>query len=138
MSAFSLAPLLAASPLVQLHAGAGALALVLGAGRLVWPFGEPVERALGWGFLGLLVLSAATALLLSPPVGALNLYGVTPHHGFAMLALAGAGAAVVAARQGHRLGRKLIVTSTFAGVLVMAGLFEMAPGRILNTVLAGS
>lgn len=138
MSAFVLEPLLAAPMLVQLHAAAGVLALILGAARVAWPFGEPAETALGWGFLVLLVLSAASALLLSPPHGAPNLYGVTPHHGFVVLALAGAGAAVVAARQGHRLGRQRIVTATFAGVLVMAGLFEMAPGRMLNALLAGS
>jgi uncharacterized membrane protein len=63
---------------------------------------------------------------------------VTPHHGFVVLALAGAGAAVAAAHKGDRLGRRRIVTATFAGVLVMAGLFEMAPGRVLNAMLAGS
>jgi len=138
MSALSIAPLLAAPPMVQLHAAAGALALLLGAARAIWPHGERAERALGWGFLGLLVLSAVSALFLQPPPGAPNLYGVTPHHGFVALALAGAFAAVVAARGGHRLGRQRIVTATFAGVLLVAGLFEMAPGRMLNAVLAGA
>ena len=138
MSSTFLAPLLAAPGPVQLHAAAGMLALVLGAARLVWAEDEPTERSLGWGFLGFLVLSAVSALFLSPPHGALSLYGLTPHHGFAVMALAGAGAAVVAARQGRRLGRQRIVTATFAGVLLMAGLFEMAPGRLLHTVLAGS
>lgn len=138
MSAAFLAPLLGAPGLVQVHVVAGALALLLGALRLFWSQDERVERTLGWGFLGFLVLAAASALFLQPPNGAPNLYGVTPHHGFAFLALAGAGAAVVAARQGHRLGRQRIVTATFAGVFLMAGLFEVAPGRMLNAILAGS
>ena len=138
MSAFSLAPLLAAPPLVQLHAAAGLLALVLGAARLIWTEDERAERALGWGFLTLLVLAAVSALFLTPPAGGANVYGVTPHLGLAVLALAGAGAAVVAARQGHRLGRQRIITATFAGVLLIAGLFELAPGRMLHTMLAGA
>ena len=138
MSSIFLAPLLAAPAPVQLHAAAGVLALVLGLARLVWARDERAEGSLGWGFLGFLFLSPLSALFLSPPDGALNLYGMTPHHGFAVLALAGTGAAVVAARQGRRLGRQRIVTATFAGVFLMAGLFEMAPGRLLHTILAGS
>ena len=137
MSSSFLAPLLGAPALVQVHVAAGALALLLGAVRLVWSNDERLERSLGWGFLGFLVLAAVSALFLQRPDGAFNLYGVTPHHGFAFLALAGAGAAVVAARQGHRLGRQRIVTATFAGVFLMAGLFEMAPGRMLHAILAG-
>ena len=132
-----LAPLLGAPALVQAHVAAGGLALALGAARLVWSQDEPVERILGWAFLGSLVLAAVSALFLQPPLGAPSLYGLTPHHGFVFLALAGAGAAVIAARQGHRLGRQRIVTATFAGVFLMAGLFEMAPGRMLHAILAG-
>jgi uncharacterized membrane protein len=138
MSSTILAPLLAAPAPVQLHAAAGVLALVLGVARLAWAQEERTERSLGWGFLGFLMLSAVSALFLSPPHGALSLFGLTPHHGFAILALAGSCAAVVAARQGRRLGRQRIVTATFVGVFLMAGLFEMAPGRMLHTVLAGS
>lgn len=137
MDANSLAPLLGAPPLVQLHAATGALALLTGLARLLWSGREPVECALGWSFLALLVSSAVSSLFLPTPAGALRLLGVTPHHGFAVLALAGAGAAVVAARMGERLARQRIVTATFAGVLLMAGLFEMTPGRLLHTVLAG-
>lgn len=138
MSAFSLEPLLAAPTLVQLHATAGVLALLLGALRLIWFSGARAEPALGWGFLALLVLASVSALLLPLPSGAPNLYGVTPHHGFVVLALAGAGWAVLAAHRGDQLRRQRVVTATFAGVLLMAGLFEMAPGRMLNAVLAGS
>lgn len=138
MTATALEPLLAAPAWVQLHATAGILALLVGAARLVWSQDERTERSLGWGFLGFLVLAALSALFLAPPQSAVSLCGVTPHHCFAFLALAGTGAAVVAARRGCRLGRQRIVTATFAGVFLMAGLFEMAPGRMLHTVLAGS
>jgi uncharacterized membrane protein len=137
MDAMNLAPLLGAPPLVQLHAATGTLALITGVARLVWSYREPVERALGWSFLAFLVASAVSSLFLPTPDGALRVMGVTPHHGFAVLALAGAGAAVVAARMGERLARQRIITATFAGVLLMAGLFEMTPGRMLHTVLAG-
>jgi uncharacterized membrane protein len=137
MDADALAPLLGAPPLVQLHAVTGLLALLAGLARLVLAGREPIDRGLGWSFLTLLVVSAISSLFLPTPAGAPNLMGMTPHHGFAVLALAGAGAALVAARLNDRLTHQRILTATFAGVLLMAGLFEMAPGRMLNTVLAG-
>ena len=137
MMTFSLAPLLEASPAVQLHAAAGTAALVLGAVRLVLPGGGRLEQVLGWSFLAVLVIAALSALSLSRPAAGPSVLGVTPHHGFILLALAGAGAAVLAAHKGDQLGRQRIVSATFAGVLLMAGLFELAPGRMLNAVFTG-
>jgi uncharacterized membrane protein len=132
-----LAPLLSAPVQVQLHVILGVSALVVGAARLVLPEGNRLEHGMGWTFLALLLLTTLSALLIPMPAGTPNLMGVTPMHGFAVVALAGAGAAVVAARQGDRHRWNKIVTATFAGVLLMAGLFEVVPGRLLNTVLGG-
>lgn len=133
----TLAPLLAAPLLIQLHAALGISALVVGAARLVRPSNDRLNHGLGWTFLALLLLTAGTACLCPTPAGSPNLLGFTPMHGFAVIAVAGAGAAVAAAWRGDELRWRKIVTGTFAGVLLMAGLFEVVPGRLLNTVLAG-
>lgn len=133
----SLAPLLGAPLPVQLHAAAGALALLVGLARLMRHAGESVAEALDWSFLGLLCATALSSLLLPAPLGAPTLWGMTPHHAFTVFALVGTGAAVFAQRQGWRLARRRIVSAAFGGILVMAGLFEVLPGRLLNAVLAG-
>jgi uncharacterized membrane protein len=133
----AMAPLFAASFPVQLHAVAAVLALLIGVARLVWPYPEARSAVLDWSFLGLLSLTALSGFLLPMPSGAPNLMGVTTHHVLAVTALLGTAAAAVAARGGDRLGRRRIASATFGGVLLMAGLFEVLPGRLLNTVLAG-
>lgn len=133
----TLAPLLAAPLMVQLHAVFGIAALALGGVRLVCPCSDGVDTGLGWGFLLFLLLTAGSGVLIPMPDGCPNLFGVTPMHGFAMFAVLGAAGAVLAARRNDRLRWRKIVTGAFAGVLVMAGLFEIVPGRLLNSVLAG-
>jgi len=133
----TLAPLLAAPLLVQLHVGLGLAALILGAARIAWPHPERRDRAFGWTFLALLAATTVTAILLARPPGAPNLFGLTLGHLFIFGAAIGIAAAVLAARNAERLRWRNIVTALFAGVLVMAGLFELTPGRLLNTVLAG-
>ncbi|MDP8916060.1 MAG: hypothetical protein M3M95_02435 [Pseudomonadota bacterium] len=132
------APLLAAPVLIQLHVALGTSAFAVGAVRLICPDRDGMDRVLGWSFLTLLLLTAGSAFLLPTPTGAPSLMGLTPMHAFAAFAVAGAGAAVLAAQQGNRLRWRKVVTATFSGVLVMAGLFELLPGRLLHTVLAGS
>ena len=130
-------PLLEAPLLVQAHVALGLAALLMGGARVGWPHGERVDRLLGWSFLGLLIATAATAAQLTPPADTPNVLGVTLGHLFILATALGAGAAVWAARRHDRLRWRNIVTALFAGVLVMAGLFELTPGRLLNTVLAG-
>ena len=134
----SLAPLLTAPLLVQAHVGLGLAALLLGAARVALPLPERVDRALGWTFLALLAGTAATAVLLARPAGTPDVFGLTLGHAFVVATLIGSLAAVAAARRADRLGWRNIVTALFAGVLLMAGLFELAPGRLLNSVLAGA
>ena len=133
----SLSPLLEAPLLVQAHVALGLVALVLGALRLAWRHAEGADRLLGWGFLAALLATAASAALLASPPGTPDLFGITAGHLFIFATAAGAAAAVWAAGRRDRLGWRNIMTALFAGVLVMAGLFEVTPGRLLHTVLAG-
>ena len=132
----SLAPLTAAPLLVQLHVAFGLAAAAAGAARLVSP-SERVDRVLGWSFLALLAPAAATALLLARPPGTPNLFGLTIGHGFVVATVIGLAAALRTARSPNRLVWRRVVTALFAGVLLTCGLFELLPGRLMNTVLAG-
>ena len=133
----SLAPLIAAPLLVQLHVALGLGALVVGTTRIAWPHPERLDRTLGWSFLVLLGATALSAVLLARPAGSPNLFGVTVGHAFIVVTVVGMAAVVLAARQRKRMRWRNLVTALFAGVLVMAGLFEVTPGRLLHTVLAG-
>jgi uncharacterized membrane protein len=133
----SLSPLLQASPLVQAHVAFGLVALALGVLRVAWPHAERADRALGWSFLAALLATAGTAVLLARPSGTPDVLGFTVGHLFIFATGAGVIAALWAARRRDRLGWRNIVTALFAGVLVMAGLFEVMPGRLMNTILAG-
>ena len=133
----SLAPLAAAPLLVQLHVAFGLAAVVAGGVRLAWPRSERADRVLGWTFLALLAPAAATAVLLARPPGTPNLFGLTLGHAFVATTVVGLVAAVRTASRPNRLVWRRIVTALFAGVLLTCGLFELAPGRLMNTVLAG-
>ncbi|HEX8570281.1 MAG TPA: hypothetical protein VF699_10225 [Caulobacteraceae bacterium] len=133
----SLTPLLAAPLLVQLHVAFGLAAALAGAARLAWPRSERADRILGWTFLALLAPAAATAVLLSRPPGTPNLFGLTLGHAFVVATVIGIAAAIRTARHPNGLLWRRIVTALFAGVLLTCGLFELAPGRLMHTVLAG-
>jgi uncharacterized membrane protein len=133
----SLAPLLTAPLLVQAHVVLGLAALLLGGLRLALPLRDGSDRALGWSFLVLLAATAGTAVLLARPERTPEVFGLTLGHGFILATLVGLVAAVAARGRESRVRWRNIVTALFAGVLLMAGLFEMAPGRLLNAVLAG-
>ena len=133
----SLGPLLAAPLLVQLHVTLGLAALVTGAARVAWPHRERTDRVLGWSFLALLAATALSAVLLARPAGSPHLLGITVGHLFIAVSGLGLAAAWMTARRRDRTRWRNIVTALFAGVMVMAALFELTPGRLLNTVLAG-
>ena len=133
----SLAPLAAAPLLVQLHVGFGLAALVAGTARVAWPHPQQRDRLFGWAFLLLLAATAITAVFLATPPGTPNLLGVTLGHIFVAATAVGIAAAIRTARRPNGLVWRNIVTALFAGVLLTCGLFEMAPGRLMNTVLAG-
>ena len=131
----SLAPLLNAAPVVQLHALAAMAAFVLGAVQLAAPKGTLPHRTLGWVWVVLLLVISASlfwihGIRMWGPWSPIHLLSV-----FTPIALLGA---VMAAR-GHRVRtHKIAMLSIFTGALLLAGLFTLVPGRIMHSVLFGS
>jgi uncharacterized membrane protein len=123
----SLAPLLNAAPAIQLHAFAALAAFGLGAVQLAAPKGTLPHRTIGWIWVVLMVIVAATSFWIHD----LRVWGPwSPIHLLAIFTLATLPLAVVHARR-HRVDRhRNAMTAIFVGALVIAGLFTLMPGRM--------
>src|SRR5262249_59447554 len=109
-------------------------ALGLGAVQLAAPKGTLPHRTMGWIWVVLMVIVAASSfwiheLRLWDPWSPIRLLAIFT---LAMLPLA-----VLHARR-HRVGRhRNAMIAIFAGALVVACLFTLAPGRIMHAVAFG-
>jgi len=130
----SLAPLLNASPAIQLHAFAAMAAFVLGLVQLCAPKGTLPHRTLGWIWVALMVVVSGTAFFIHE----IKLWGQwSPIHLLAIFTLATLPLAVWAARRHAVAQHRSAMIAIFTGALVVAGLFTFVPGRIMHAVVFG-
>lgn len=131
----TLEPLLSAPMVVQGHAFGAMAAFVVGGLQLLLPKGTPVHRAFGWIWV---ILLAAVA------IGSFWINGIRQFgpfsaiHGLSIVTLISLLLGVRAARGGDISRHRAIMTLTFFGALVIAGVFTLWPGRIMHAVLFGS
>jgi uncharacterized membrane protein len=130
----TLAPLLSAAPVIQLHAFAAMGAFALGVVQLTAPKGTLPHRTIGWIWVVLMGVVAATAFF----IHGIRMWGpFSPIHLLAILTLVSLPAAVFAARR-HRVGaHRQAMIMLFAGALLIAGAFTFLPGRIMHDVVVG-
>ena len=130
----TLAPLLNAAPVIQLHAFAAIAAFVLGAVQFAAPKGTLPHRTIGWIWVTLMVVIAASSFLIHE----LRIIGpFSPIHLLSIFTLVTVPLAVFAARR-HQVERhRRAMTGIFVGALVIAGLFTLLPGRIMHAVVFG-
>ena len=130
----SLAPLLNAAPVIQLHAFAAMAAFALGAVQLAAPKGTLPHRTVGWIWVALMVIVAATSFWIHQ----LRLWGPwSPIHLLAIFTLVTLPLAVMHARRHRVASHRNAMIAIFTGALVIAGLFTFVPGRIMHAVLLG-
>ncbi len=130
----SLAPLLHAAPSIQLHAFAAMAAFALGAVQLAAPKGTLPHRTLGWIWVVLMIVVAATSFWIHE----LRLWGPwSPIHLLAIFTLVMLPLAVFHARRHRVVSHRNAMISIFTGALVIAGLFTFLPGRIMHAVAFG-
>ena len=130
----TLAPLLAASPAIQLHAFAAIAAFALGAVQLAAPKGTIPHRLFGWLWAGLML----TVVLSSFFIHEIRLWGPwSPIHLLSIFTLVMLPLAVWRARWHDVRRHQRAMVGLFAGALVIAGIFTFMPGRIMHTVLFG-
>ncbi len=130
----TLAPLLNASPVIQAHAFAALAALVLGAAQLAAPKGTLPHRSIGWIWVVLMMLVAGTSLF----IHTIRLWGPwSPIHLLSLFTLGIVPLGLMRARR-HDVGRhRAIMMWTYGLALVAAGVFTLAPGRIMHAVVFG-
>jgi uncharacterized membrane protein len=130
----TLAPLLAASPAIQLHAGAAMSAFVLGIVQLAAPKGTIPHRTLGWVWVLLMLAVSISAFF----IHSIRLWGPwSPIHLLAIFTLITLPIAVLQARRHRVKQHRLAMLSLFFGALVIAGAFTLVPGRIMHAVAFG-
>jgi uncharacterized membrane protein len=130
----SLAPLLNAAPAIPVHAFAAMAAFVLGVVQLAAPKGTLPHRTIGWIWVGLMAIVAASSFWIHE----LRLLGPwSPIHLLSIFTLIMLPIAVWRARRHRVADHRRIMTMTFVGALVIAGLFTLLPGRIMHAVVFG-
>ncbi len=128
----TLAPLLAASPAIQIHVLVAAGAFALGAGQLLLTKGTPLHRRLGWVWVVLMALVAGSSFFIHQ----LRMWGGwSPIHLLSLATLAGLWRATVAVRRGDVRTHARIMVALFLFALVGAGAFTLLPGRLLHVVV---
>jgi uncharacterized membrane protein len=130
----TLAPLLQASPAIQLHAFAAMTAFALGIVQLSAPKGTLPHRTVGWIWVTLMLAVSISAFFIHQ----IRLWGQwSPIHLLAIFTLIMLPIAVWDAHR-HRVSQhRNMMIGIFLGALVIAGLFTLVPGRIMNAVVFG-
>jgi uncharacterized membrane protein len=130
----SLAPLLNASPAIQLHAFAAMGAFTLGILQFAAPKGTIPHRAVGWTWVVLMTIVAATSFW----IHGIRLWGPwSPIHLISIAVLIMLPLAVLYARRHKAVRHSRFMIGIFIGGLVVAGLFTFVPGRLMHAVAFG-
>ena len=130
----NLAPLTGAPLAVQLHAYAALAAFALGVVQLARMKGTKSHRTLGYLWVGLMLVVALSSFWIHDLRG----WGPwSPIHLLSILTLTMLPLGLWYARRRNVRGHKLTMLGLFAGALVIAGLFTLAPGRIMHRVVFG-
>ena len=131
----SLAPLLDAAPAIPLHAFAAMAAFVLGLVQFAAPKGTLPHRTIGWIWVGLMALVAASSFWIHQ----IRLVGpFSPIHLLSIFTLLMLPLAVWRAHTHRVVAHRWSMIFIFTGALVVAGLFTLLPGRIMHSVFFGA
>ena len=130
----SLTPLLDAAPAIPVHALAAMAAFALGLVQFAAPKGTLPHRTVGWIWVGLMAMVAISSFWIHQ----IRLLGPwSPIHLLSIFTLIIVPLGVWRAHH-HDVGNhRRIMIFTFAGALVIAGLFTFVPGRIMHSVVFG-
>jgi uncharacterized membrane protein len=130
----TLAPLLNAAPIIQLHAFAAMAAFALGLVQFAAPKGTLPHRTIGWIWVTLMAVIAVSSLW----IHSIRLLGpFSPIHALSIFTLVTLPLAVLAAHRHDVPRHRRAMISIFVGALVIAGAFTFLPGRIMHAVAIG-
>lgn len=126
--------LLAAPVAAQVHALAAVGALLLGLVQFATPRGSRLHRALGYGWVSLMLVTTLSSFLISanPIVGRFSWI-----HGLSVFTTIMLVVAIVMARRGRIEAHRAIMINLFLFALVLTGAFTLLPGRVMHAVFFG-
>jgi uncharacterized membrane protein len=128
-------PLFAEGFVIASHAFAAIAALALGGVQLVAPKGVLLHRALGYGWVGLMLFIAIGGFWISE----VRLWGRwSPIHILSLIVVATVPLAVLSARRGNVGAHKRAMIALYVLALVITGLFTLWPGRVMHAVVFGA
>ncbi len=131
----SLAPLLAASPVIQIHAFAAMAAFLLGAIQLVAPKGTIPHRTFGWAWVVLMLTVSISSMFINQ----IRTFGpFSPIHLLSVFVIVAAPFAAFAARKHNVRRHSIWMGALFLFALIVAGIFTFWPGRIMHAVVFGA
>ncbi len=130
----TLAPLLNAPVVIQIHAFAAITAFAVGVVQLTAPKGTIPHRLIGWSWATLMLTVAVSSLFIHQ----IRLWGLwSPIHLLSILVLVTLPLAVLHARRHEVRRHRTAMLMLFTGALVIAGVFTFLPGRIMYSVAFG-
>jgi uncharacterized membrane protein len=130
----TLAPLLQASPAIQIHAFSAMAAFALGAAQLAAPKGTLPHRTFGWIWVTLMLVVCISSL----SIHELRVWKEwSPIHLLTIFTLIMLPLAVLAAHQHEVARHRGRMIGLFVGALLLAGLFTFWPGRFMYHVVFG-
>jgi uncharacterized membrane protein len=134
----TLEPLLHASPVILLHIATVVPAALIGTFLIfVSHKGAPLHRVLGYIYLSLMTITAATTLWIHSLMPNGPFYGFSPVHLLVPLVLFGVYGALRAARA-HQVSRhRRAMLSVYFGGILLAGGLTFLPGRIMHAIFFG-
>lgn len=131
----TLAPLLAAPAVIQVHAFAALAAFALGTVQLAAPKGTIPHRLFGWVWAALMLAVVLSSFF----IHTIRMWGpFSPIHLLSLFTLAMLPLALRYARRRDVRRHRQAMLGLFLGALVIAGLFTLLPGRIMHAVVFGS
>jgi uncharacterized membrane protein len=131
----SLINLLHDKPLVCLHLVAALAALLLGIAILTRRKGTWSHRTLGWAWVTLMGGAAASSVFIRD-YRIINIAGYTPIHLLTLSVAVLLPLAIWHIRRGNVLAHRRTMTGLYVGGCIIAGLFALAPARLLGRAAA--
>jgi uncharacterized membrane protein len=124
-------------PLVLLHLLAALAALLLGSAILTRRKGTFSHRTLGWTWVALMGGAAASSVFIRD-YRIINIAGYTPIHLLTLSVAVLLPLAIWHIRRGNILAHRRTMTSLYVGGCIVAGLFALAPARLLGRAAASA
>lgn len=130
----SLAPLLDAPLVIQIHAACAVLALLLGAVQLFRKKGDPLHRAIGATWVALMAIVSLSSFL----IWTIRLWWLfSPIHLISIFTLVMLWRGVGFARAGNIRAHRRTMQYLYFLALIVTGLLTFIPGRIMYHVAFG-